>query len=178
VILWFKHLPHRSMNFSEWTPFIQNDWFRKHYMKFVYLLMLLFVLTPIWLKGSLDFIEDIPLLPIFILIFILHEILHIMVVYTKGDISLTFKGVYFWLHTDAELSKTRFWVFMSLPLIGLSIIPGVAAFFVPGGTVQSLLFSISWINLIISSSDVINSILILFKPRRAVFCRGYYQVER
>ena len=40
MILWFRHLPQISMNLLEWIPFIQNTWFRKHYMKFVYLLQI------------------------------------------------------------------------------------------------------------------------------------------
>ncbi|MGZ9586683.1 DUF3267 domain-containing protein [Paenibacillus marinisediminis] len=165
------------MDMSEWTPFIQNDWFREHYMKFVYLLMAIFILSPMCFEGGFTFLANIPLIPIVVLVFILHEINHILVVYTKGDISLTFKGIFFWLNTNATLSKTRFWVFMSLPFIVLSVVPGIAAFFVSEGTIKSLLFFICWINLIFSSSDVINSLLILIKPNQSVFCKGYYRVK-
>uniref|UniRef100_UPI004054859D DUF3267 domain-containing protein n=1 Tax=Paenibacillus sp. FSL H8-0537 TaxID=2921399 RepID=UPI004054859D len=175
MIHWFRHLPYKSMDESEWRPFIHNDWFREHYMKFVYLMMAILLLAPMAFERGFAFVANVPIIPIIVLVFIIHEVIHILVIYTKGDISLTFKGIFFWLHTNATLSKTRFWLFMSLPFILLSVVPGVAALFV-SGTIQSLLLFICWINFIISSSDVINSLLILIKPNRAVFCNGKYRV--
>ena len=98
------------------------------------------------------------------------------VINKKGDISLTFRGIFFWLHTNAILSKTRFWIFMSLPLIALSVVPAIVSFYVTGN-IKSILLFVSWINLLISSSDIINSLLIAIKPKNSVFCRGYYRVE-
>ena len=46
---------------------------------------------------------------------------------------------------------------MSLPLIVLSVTPAVATFFV-SGNIKSILLFVSWINLWISSSDIINSL--------------------
>ncbi len=102
--------------------------------------------------------------------FLMHEVLHILVINNKGDISLTFRGLYFWLNTNAILSKKRFLVFMSLPFIVLSVIPAITSFFV-SDDIKSLILFISWINLIISSSDIVNSFLILIKPNKSVFCR-------
>ena len=175
MIVWFRHLPKINLDSSEWKPFIQNTWFRKHFMKFVYLLMVIFFLAPNWFGGGFSHMIVIPLILIILCVFILHEALHILVIHRKGDISLTFRGIYFWLNTNAILSKKRFWVFMSLPFIVLSVIPVIASFFVSGDIKSILLFS-SWFNLIISSSDIINSILILLKPNRSTFCRGYYRV--
>ncbi|WP_213621274.1 DUF3267 domain-containing protein [Paenibacillus sp. J22TS3] len=175
MIVWFRHLPQVDLDGAEWKPFIQNPWFRNHFMKFVYFIMAAFIIGFI---GLLEFsgVTNVPLGLIVLFVFIIHEVLHILVIYTKGDISLTFSGIFFWLNTDAVLSKRRFWVFMSLPFIGLSVIPAAASLFVSGHP-QSLLLIISWVNLIISSSDLVNSCLILLKPNKSEFCRGCYRVK-
>lgn len=175
MILWFQNLPQFSLDLSEWKPFIQNNWFRRHYMKFVYLLQFTFFLAP-WFGVRFTLITKLPLILIIFFVFIIHEILHILVINNKGDISLTFRGIFFWLNTNAILSKKRFWVFMSLPFIVLSVIPAITSFFV-SGNIKSLILFISWINLIISSSDIVNSYLILIKPNKSIFCRGYYLVK-
>jgi hypothetical protein len=64
---------------------------------------------------------------------------------------------------------------MSLPFIGLSVVPAFVALFASGDK-QTLLLFISWINFIISAADIINSVLIAIKPRGAVFCSGYYRI--
>ena len=135
-----------------------------------------FYCTVLVFRGKLQPVDEIP--PYFnhCFSFFIHEVLHILVVNSKGDISLTFKGIYFWLNTNAILSKRRYWVFMSLPFIVLTVIPAIASFFV-SGDIKSLIIFISWYNLIISSSDIINSVLILMKPNKSVFCRGYYRVK-
>lgn len=177
MILWFRHLPQPSLDFSEWKPFIGNAWFRKHYMKFVYLLMAASFLGLYWFfKGSFIHLTNFPLLLIVVLVFIIHEALHMLVINKKGDMSLTFKGIYFWLNTNAILSKKRFFIFMSLPFIGLSVIPAIASFFV-AEEIKALLLFVSWFNLIISASDIVNSVLILVKPNDSLFCRGYYRMK-
>ncbi|MFE4709798.1 DUF3267 domain-containing protein [Paenibacillus sp. NPDC056722] len=175
MILWFRHLPEKSLDVSEWKPFIKNDFFRTHYMKLVYLLMVIFFLAPEWFGERFTSITHLPLILIIILVFIIHEIIHIFVINSKGDISLTFRGIFFWLNTNAILSKKRFWIFMSLPFIALTIIPAITSLFLYG-EIKSLILFISWFNLVISSSDIVNSILILIKPNTSEFCRGYYRV--
>jgi hypothetical protein len=177
IIIWFRHLPQISMDLSEWTPFIQNRWYRKHYMKFVYLLQIIIVLTPYLFGKGFTYIDITFLIIIGILVFIIHECLHIIVIHKKGDISLTFSGIFFWLNTNAILSKSRFWIFMSLPLIVLSIVPALISLF-STGNIKSILLFISWINLIISASDIYNSILIAIKPKNSVFRKGYYKVNK
>ena len=110
------------------------------------------------------------------MVFIIHELLHILVVYKIGDISLTHSGIFFWLNSNAIMSKKRFWLFMTLPLLVLTIIP---MFLLPltSGLAFDVLMYILWINAIIAGSDIINSILIAIKPSNAKFCRGYYIVE-
>lgn len=71
MILWFKHLPQLSMDLSEWTSFIQNHWFRKHYMKFVYLVQVIILLIPYFFGGWLPHINSFAL--ILISIFVLRD---------------------------------------------------------------------------------------------------------
>ncbi|MGD6902130.1 DUF3267 domain-containing protein [Bacillus infantis] len=175
MIHWFRHLPQLHMKSSEWIPFIHNSWFREHFMKFAYLLQIVVFLVPGLLGGLFSGIPLYMLILIGIAVFIVHELLHIVTVYKKGDISLTFSGIFFWLNTNAILSKRRFLVFMSLPFIGLSVVPAIAALFV-SGEMQTLLLFVSWINFILSAADIINSFLIAIKPKGAVFCRGYYRI--
>ncbi|WP_102272154.1 DUF3267 domain-containing protein [Cytobacillus massiliigabonensis] len=176
MILWFRHLPQVRLDLSEWTPFIQNDWFRKHYMKFVYLLQVIIFLVPYFVGGWFPRIPMFALFLIGILVFIIHEALHIIVVNKKGDISLTFRGIFFWLHTNAILSNPRFWIFMSLPFIALSIVPLIISLFL-SEDLKSVLLFVSWINAMISGSDIINSFLIAMKPKNSEFCRGYYRLK-
>lgn len=164
------------MDFSEWTPFIQNNRYRKHYMKFVYLLQIIIFLIPYFFEIGFTHINIFYLIIIGIFVFIIHECLHILVINKKGDISLTCSGIFFWLNTNAILSKARFWVFMSLPIIVLSIVPAVMSFYV-SGNMKSIMLFICWINTFISASDIYNSFFIAIKPKNSVFCRGYYQVK-
>lgn len=177
MIIWFRHLPKISMDLVEWIPFIKSDWFRRHYMKFVYLLQVIIFLTSCYFSPWANHINTLPLILISIFVFIIHESLHIIVISKKGDISLIFSGTFFWINTNAVLSKMRFWLFMSLPFIALSVVPVIISFFVSGDIKLILLF-IGWINSIISSSDIINSLLIAIKPKNSIFCRGYYRVKK
>nr|WP_240515881.1 metalloprotease family protein [Bacillus cereus] len=70
-----------------------------------------------------------------------------------GDISLTCSGIFFWLNTNAILSKAKFWIFMSLSIIVLSVIPAIISSFV-SGNIKSILLFVCWINAIISASDI------------------------
>ena len=173
MIIWFRHLPPRSMDLSKWSPFIQNNWYRKHYMKFVYLLQIIIFLIPNFFGRGYTHLNIFTLIIISIFVFIVHECLHIVVINKKGDISFTFRGIFFWLNTNAILSKTRFLVFMSLPFIVISVVPGIMSFYV-SGNMKSIMLFVSWINSLISASDIINVFLIAIKPNNSVFCRGYY----
>lgn len=174
--MWFRHLSQVSMDLSKWTPFIRNHWLRTHYMKFVYLLQVILFLLPFLFKGWFPPITAIVLFLIGIFVFILHEILHIIVINKQGDISITFSGIFFWLHTNAILSKLRFWTFMSLPFMALSVVPFIVSLFL-SEDIKSILLFVSWINAVISASDIINSFLIAIKPKNSVFCKGYYRLQ-
>ncbi|MEW4282568.1 DUF3267 domain-containing protein [Priestia koreensis] len=177
MVVWFKHLPEVKRDLSQWTPFIQQAWYRTHYMKFVYGLQLMLFAIPFLFETSFSHFGMQYLILLWIAVFIIHESLHILVVKKDGDISLTFSGIFFWLTTNAVLSKRKYLVFMSLPFIVLTVIPGVASFYV-SGDIKAVFLFICWINAVISGSDIYNSILILMKPKKAVFCNGYYQINR
>lgn len=95
IIIWFRHLPQISMDLSEWTPFIQNNWHRKHYMKFVYVLQIIIFLIPYYFGADFTHINIFYLIIIGICVFIIHEFLHVIVIKKKGDISLTCSGIFF-----------------------------------------------------------------------------------
>ncbi|MCG7410851.1 DUF3267 domain-containing protein [Paenibacillus sp. ACRRX] len=149
-------------------------------MKFVYVMWIFLFLAPNWL-GLVEFTNNVTttiklpvILIVVIAVFITHEMLHIIVINKKDDISLTYTGFHFWLNTNALLSKMRFWLFMSLPYIVLSVVPATLSFF-SSGDIKTLLIFICWLNLIISSSDIINSFLIFIKPKNSIFCKGFYR---
>ncbi len=145
-------------------------------MKFVYVLQIIIFLLPYYFGASFTHINIFYLIIIGIFVFIIHECLHIIVINKKSDISLTRSGIFFWLNTNAILSKARFWTFMSLPIIVLSVIPAIISSFV-SGNIKSILLFVCWINSIISASDIYNSLLIAMKPKHSIFCRGYYKVK-
>lgn len=145
-------------------------------MKFVYVLQIIIFLIPNYFGASFTDLNIFYLIIIGILVFIIHECLHIIVINNKGNISLTRSGIFFWLNTNAILSKARFWTFMSLPIIVLSVIPAIISSFV-SGNIKSILLFVCWINSIISASDIYNSLLIAMKPKHSIFCRGYYKVK-
>lgn len=176
MILWFRHLPPLTMDLNDWTPFIKNTWFRTHFMKFVYLLQISLVLMYPVLAQWISSFDLFFLIIIAILVFLIHECLHILVIHRKGDISITFSGIFFWINTNAVLTKARFWIFMSLPLLALTVLPAILSFFVTED-IKSLLIFVSWANAIISGADIINSFLIAIKPKNSLFCRGYFRVE-
>lgn len=195
MIYWFKQLSNKNIDFSNWNPFIRSTWFRDNYMKVVYVIMGIFILS-MYILGNHTFVNVIIntfsnlsdhaairvvitmayLLIVYGIIFVVHELLHIAVVYKLDDISLTCRGLFCWLNTNAVLTKLQFWFFMTLPILGLTVIPFIASLFLKG-YIKSLLLYIGWINLIVASSDFINSILIIIKPKGALFCRGYYQYK-
>ena len=175
MMYFFKPLPPSDMDFSNYRPFIKNEWFRKHFMMFVYVLQATLILISVAL-GVWNFSNIFVRVLVFVIVYLCHELLHILVVYRIGDISLTHSGIFLWLNSSAIMSKKRFWLFMTLPLLVLTIIPMSFLPFARGFSFDVLKY-IAWINAIIAGSDIINSILIAIKPSNAKFCRGYYIIE-
>ena len=176
MFYFLKHLPESTMNFTGWQPFIKNDWFRKNFMLFVYCLQAVLVVTSV-LLGVWKFTNLLVKIAVFCIVYVCHELFHIVVVYRIGDLSLTHSGIFFWLNSDAVMSKARFWTFMTLPFLCLTVVPAVLLP-VTDGFLSGLFRYIAWVNAIIAGSDIINSVLILLKPNGAKFCRGYYKAER
>jgi len=175
MIHFFKPLPSSNIDFTTYKPFIKNEWFRTNFMKFVYALQLTLIILSITLGVWKNF-SWLETLLIFCATFLCHELLHILVVYKIGDISLTHSGIFFWLDSDARMSKGRFWLFMTLPILGLTVVPLVIMLLVKG-SLGFWLMGVAWANAIIAGADIINSVLIAIKPMKAKFYRGYYQVE-
>lgn len=193
MIVWFKTLnPDKEL--EDWKPFIRNPWLRSHFMLFVYCFMLfLFIITrqvgsqiyPAQEKLFFQWVQTESLLKIstalyFVLLYgvlyLCHEVIHILVIYKKGDISITHRGIFLWINTNAILSKKRFWFFMSLPILVLSVLPFILSCLLYG-YLKLLFVHLGLVNLIIASSDCINSVLILLKPKDTRFCRGFYKVS-
>lgn len=66
-----------------------------------------------------------------------------------------------------------YFVFMSLPFIGLTIVPAILYIFL-SGELKDIVVYIAWVNAIIAGADIINSVLIAIKPNNSLFYRGYY----
>ena len=176
MFYWMKPLPEAEIDYDNYKPFIRNDWFRKNFMWFVYLLQAVLVIMSIFFgvwKFSNVFIKFI----VFMMVYLVHELLHISVVWRIGDISLTHSGIFFWLNSSAKMSKMRFLLFMSMPLLILSIVPTIITLFSDGAVFQYMRY-IAWINAIIAGADIINTFLIIIKPRNSVFYRGFYKIEK
>lgn len=196
MIVWFKNLPEKDIDYSKWVPFIKSTWIRKNFIKFAYLLMFVLFILPNFFKYNTyrnhinntfsNFMNNsiiasissiLYVMFIILTVYVLHELLHIVVIYKKCDISITYnRGIFLWITPNDVLQKKQFWLFMSLPIIGLSIVPSIVSVLI-NGYFKSLLLYICWVNLIIGSADIINSILILIKPNNTLFYRGRYRVE-
>ena len=173
MFYWMKPLPEADIDYEKYKPFISNNWLRQNFMYFVYLLQAILVSLSI-LRGVWNFSNVFAKLIVFLLVYLVHELLHISVVWRIGDISLTHSGIFFWLNSGAKMSKLRFLLFMSLPLIVLSIVPMIIVLFSYGSVYQYMRY-IAWINAIIAGADIINTFLIIIKPRDSVFYRGFYK---
>ena len=176
MLYFMKPLPDSKINITDWKPFIKNQWFRKNFMYFVYclqaILLIFSIIFGVW-RFSNAFIK----VGLFICIFIIHELLHLIVIYKVGDISITHSGIFFWITSGAVLTKLRFFVFMSLPYIGLTIVPAIIYVFLSGGLKDTVAY-VAWVNSIIAGSDIINSVLIAIKPNNSLFYRGYYKKDQ
>ena len=176
MFYWLKPLPEADIDYEKYKPFISNNWFRQNFMYFVYLLQAMLVTLSI-LFGVWKFSNVFIKLIVFLMVYFVHELLHISVVWRIGDISLTHSGIFFWLNSSAKMSKMRFLLFMSMPLLILSIVPMMIALISYGPVYQYMRY-IAWINAIIAGADIINTFLIIIKPRNSVFYRGFYKIAK
>lgn len=172
----FKELKPVEVDTNIWKPFIQNKWFDKNFMSICRILQLVLIVGSI-LFGIWSYFPILKNVILVLLIFIVHEGIHIITIYGKGNVSLTRSGLDFWINTDKILTKIRFWIFMTAPILVLSIIP-MLLYFCTNGILNELMLFIAWVNLIIARTDIVNSILILLKPSGSVFFRGYYHVTK
>lgn len=175
MLYFMKSLPDDKIDISGWNHFIKNQCFRNHFIYFVYLLQgVLFIFSIIF--GVWHFSNAFIKVCLFIGTYFIHELLHIIVIYKLGDISITHSGIFLWITSGVILSKLRFFMFMSLPFMALTAIPAIVSVFIPIEA-KNIAIYVAWINLIISGSDIINSILIAIKPNNSLFYRGYYKIK-
>ncbi len=175
MLYFMKPLPDGKIDRTNWNPFIKNQWFRNNFMYFVYGLQgVLFISSIIF--GVWHFSNTFIKVSLFICTYAIHELLHMIVIYQVGDISITHSGIFLWITSGAILSKLRFFVFMSLPFIGLTVMPAMVSVFI-SGEAKNIVIYIAWLNSIIASSDIINFILIAIKPNNSLFYRGYYKTK-
>ena len=88
MFYWMKPLPEADIDYEKYKPFIRNNWFRQNFMYFVYVLQVTLVILSI-LLGVWKFSNILIKLALFLLVYLVHELLHISVVWRVGDISLT-----------------------------------------------------------------------------------------
>ncbi|HAS92160.1 MAG TPA: DUF3267 domain-containing protein [Clostridiales bacterium] len=174
MLNWFKELEPVKVDTNIWKPFIQNEWFNRNFMFISRILQFILIVGSI-LFGVWDYFPASKNLILVLLVFVVHEGIHIITIYRNGNVNLTRSKLDFWIYTDKVLTKTHFWIFMTAPILILSAIP-VLLYFCTNGILNELMLFIAWVNLIIARTDIINSILILLKPSGSVFCRGYYYV--
>ena len=175
MLYFMKPLPKCEIDTNEWKPFIKNPWFRNHFMCFVYCLQGALLLFSI-LFGVWNFADTFVELGLFICIYVIHEMLHIIVIYKAGDISITHSGIFFWITSGAVLSKLRFFIFMSLPFVGLTVVPAILCVFL-SGDLRNIAVYVAWVNSIVAGADIINSVLIAIKPNNSQFFRGFYKAK-
>lgn len=184
MIYWFKYMPEKIMYDKELFPVIKNKWIRNNTILFANALSIVFIIAfhlfyenPV--KIFIEVISPIFMIPVLLigLVFILfiHELLHSAVVLGKDDMSVTFNKGAIFIITNAELSKAHWFIFISLPLIALTIIPFGVSFFI-ADDIASILRYISVLNLALSLIDIINIPNIITKPKDAVFWRGMYYI--
>lgn len=175
MLYFMKPLPEGKIDTTDWEPFIKNQWFRNNFMYFVYCFQVALLISSI-IFGVWHFSNAFIKIGLFICTYVIHELLHMMVIYKVGDISITHSGIFLWITSGAILSKLRFLVFMALPFIGLTIVPAVVSVFI-SGEAKSIAIYIAWLNSIIAGSDIINSVLIAIKPNSSLFYRGFYKTN-
>ena len=177
MIYWFKNMPPKLTEFDDWVPLLQNDFLKKNHILIAQGLGVIILLLGIktMFSTAVELFNQI-LIPIIIFILLLHESLHVLPVIKYGDISLNIKSGFFWVKTNAELSKKHQILYLSLPLIILSVIPLFLALFF-SEQLKFLLIFISFINIACSTSDILNLFYVISKPNNSIFCMGNYRLN-
>lgn len=200
MIYWFKYMPEKIIQNKTLFPVVKNEWLRKNNILLgnILSIIIFIALKRFYIKGARIFAtaiikmfstqiieKEVLVISIFIgfmiisiiFIVIIHELLHMIVVLGKDDMSVTFSKGVIWVNTNADLSKIRQFIFISLPLIVLTVIPIFISFFVSDDIADMLRF-ISVFNFGVSSFDVLHIPHIILKPKNAVFWRGMYYIPQ
>ncbi|MGD6780981.1 metalloprotease family protein [Sutcliffiella horikoshii] len=97
MMLWFRPLPKVSLDPTVWAPFIQNNWYREHYMKFVYLLQVVLLFIPTIFSTQFSHIHTFALILTGFLVFwvfmslpfiVLSIVPFVLSFYVSGDLKL------------------------------------------------------------------------------------------
>ena len=204
MIYWFKYMPEKIIQIpkDELFPVIKNEWVRKNYNLLANSLAI-FICIAIYLffRDDLANIARISLnvmpfsldttggkilsVVIFVSIFalitlvisVIHELLHMAVVYGKDDMSVTLSKWGIFVTTNADLSKTQKFIVVSLPLIVLTVIPFIISFFMPSD-IAGVVRYFAGFNFAFSAYDIITISQIISKPKNAVFWRGMYYIPK
>lgn len=86
-----KPLPGKEAESETWIPLRDKEWLRKYFMVFVYILQSILLVASMKL-GIWNRFDIRVTLALLVFVFLMHELLHIAVVYRAGDISLTYHG--------------------------------------------------------------------------------------
>lgn len=168
MLYFMKPFPEGKIDTADWKPFIQKQWFRNNFMYFVYCLQTMLLIFSI-IFGIWNFSNIFIKVSLFICTYVIHELLHIIVIYKAGD-----SGIFLWITSGTVLNKLHFLVFMSLPFVSLTVVPAILCIFL-SDELKDIAVYIAWINSMIAGSDIINSVLIAIKPKNSLFYRGYYK---
>ena len=100
MICWMKPLPEGKIDTTSWKRFIENAWFRNHFMWFVYGLQAILRILSFGL-GAWDFSSFFVRMGLLMGTLIIHELLHLVVIYRAGDVSVTYSGLFHWISSGA-----------------------------------------------------------------------------
>ena len=83
MIHWNKELPKLNINYSEYKPFIGNEWFQKN-MYFTYGIMVVLLVLAL-ITGGFSAGNLLIRVLIFPFVYVIHEFLHIINAWVKTD---------------------------------------------------------------------------------------------
>lgn len=167
MIYLFKDLPDADIDTSQWHMMLENTMIKKLYSIATYLFMPVLVVALYLLKYDFfylpkviqsdnmpGFLSPILWMILILVILLVHELLHIVTIYKRGNVSVTFSRLFVRVNTNVVLRKSQRILCVIFPLLILSAIPGVIALFIVSIEIKSILNFICWTNLILSGYDV------------------------
>lgn len=190
MIYLFKDLPDADIDTSQWHMMLENTMIKKLYSIATYLFMPVLVVALYLLKYDFfylpkviqsdnmpGFLSPILWMILILVILLVHELLHIVTIYKRGDVSVTFSRLFVRVNTNVVLRKSQRILCVIFPLLILSAIPGVIALFIVSIEIKSILNFICWTNLILSGYDVSSFFLVLSIPKHSLTYKALYKFQ-